>query len=670
MVHVPNTYKKGGSMAEAIAKSAIRADAGTTRRHAEELAAAVGASRRRCAAAGIDKNAETLPRVTRKDIEIARKNVLGGIAYTRKTHLGYLNSFNGLIAAFGGAVFYLDHSLHVCGLGGDEALLDALKARNIKFGADLSEERAGTNAAALARELMYGCRLDPQESYCAAFRDYACFSQGPIKIGIDDFIIAFVMVPAGNLSETNRPSIEHALLTLGIISLRNERLHADASSALLDIFMARRGLGYAIVDENERIVGVSQNFLDAFNLQGSRTVGSYARNSIPELGPVLDACPTWRENDIETKIEGLSIGGLPAWAIAVTVPAGEARLFGIAVKSARFGEERPEGGSGDAAIEAFVGSSAIAADLRSRMRKIASRDDNVLIVGRSGTGKGTAARALHNASPRRHAPFLALDCALLTDSNAEQILFGSSGQPGLFERTTGGTLFLDGIESLPPRAQVMLGKVLEDGSLSLPGRIEMERGATRILLAADHDLRELAAGHAVSQDLLHRMPPVVLRMPSLQDRPEDVPAIARHLMEACASRSLGHAGEVPCERSFQHLAALPWPGEIRELKNALERALVEADLNGETLESAIRNLAWEHGALGEPPSSTWAADPGRGGSVSPDRAAPPRTLESYERNELLAALASAHGNKSAAAKSLGITRKTLYARMRKHGLIE
>ena len=216
----------------------------------------------------------------------------------------------------------------------------------------------------------------------------------------------------------------------------------------------------------------------------------------------------------------------------------------------------------------------------------------------------------------------------------------------------------------------MLGKVLEDGSLLLPGRIEIERGATRILLAADHDLRELAAGHVVSQDLLHRMPPVVLRMPSLQDRPEDVPAIARHLMEACASRHLGRMGEVPGERSFQHLAALPWPGEIRELKNALERALVEADLNGETLESAIRNLAWEHSALGEPPSSTGAADPGRGDSVSPGRAAPPHTLESYERNELLAALATAHGNKSAAAKSLGITRKTLYARMRKHGLIE
>lgn len=646
-------------MAEAIARSAKRTDADAAKRRTKELADAVKASIRRSAAAGVDKDATALPKVTRDDIEIARKNVFGSIAYTRKTHLGYLKSLSDLVAAFGGAVFYLDHSLRICGLGGNETLLDALKAKNIKFGASLSEDRAGTNAAALARELMYGCRLDPKENFCAVFHGYECFSQGPIRIGIDDFIIAFVMAPLGSISEKDRLSIEHALLTLGIISLRNERLHADASSALLDIFMARRGLGYAIVDENERIVGVSQNLLDAFNLQGSRTVGSYARDRISELAPVLDACPAWRDKDVEAKIEGLDIKGLPAWAIAVTVPAGEARLLGIAIKSGLFRKRFSEDDSDGITIDAFVGASAEAANLRSRMRKIAALDDDVLIVGNDGAGKGTAARALHNASPRRHAPFLAFDCALLTDSNAEQILFGSNGQPGLFEQATGGTLFFDGIENLPPRAQTMLGEVLENGSLLLPGRIEMERGATRILLAADRDVRELAADNVVSQGFRHRMPPTVLRMPSLQDRPEDVPAIARRLIETCALRHLGCEGGTPDERELRRLTALPWPGEIRELRNAVERAFVEAKLNGEGFESAVKGIARENDSVRSPDRDD-----------KPTHDAMPLFLESYEEKELLAALARTRGNKSAAAKSLGITRKTLYARMRKHGLID
>lgn len=650
-------------MAKVIAKSAKRTGADTAKKRSEELAAAIKASRRRSTAAGVDEHAKALPKVTRTDIEIARKNVFGGIAYTRKTHLGYLSSLSGLVAAFEGAVFYLDHSLHVCGLGGNEDLLNALKEKNIKFGTNLSEDRAGTNAAALTRELMCGCRLDPHESYCTMFHEYVCFSQGPIRIGIDDFIIAFVMIPAGNLSERDHLAIEHALLTLGIISLRNERLHADASSALLDIFMARRGLGYMIVDKNERVVGISQNFLDAFNLQGSRTVGSYVRDRIPELASVFDACATWKEEDLETKIEGLKLGGLPAWAIAVTVPAGEARLLGIAVKSGLFRKENGGSDLDDIEIDAFVGSSAASTSMRDRMRKIASRDDDVLIVGKDGTGKGTAARALHNASPRRRAPFLAFDCSLFTESNAEQILFGTNDQPGLFEQAKSGTLFFDGIENLPFRAQVMLGKVLENGALFLPGRIEMERGSTRILMAADQDVRELASQGRISRDFYHRMPPATLHMPSLQDRPDDVPFIARHLIELCLPRHFGEKDELPHEEDLRYLSDFPWPGEVRELRNAIERAFVEAELNEEDFGRALQDVVREN-------NGAWAPSSESAHSKSITNDASPCSYESYERDELLTALSQAHGNKSAAAISLGITRKTLYARLRKHGLIE
>jgi PAS domain S-box-containing protein len=287
------------------------------------------------------------------------------------------------------------------------------------------------------------------------------------------------------------------------------------------------------------------------------------------------------------------------------------------------------------------------------VESVAQSDAPVMIYGQSGTGKEMVARAIHRASPRAQRPFIKVNCAALNENLLESELFGhvkgaytgaSHTRVGRFEAASGGSLFLDEIGDIPPATQIKLLRVLEEKEIERVGDHTPIRVDVRIISATHKNLEELIARGAFREDLFFRINVFPIGIPPLKERADDLPIIIAHFIDQHNSRSgKAVAGLTPDAAAL--LAAYPWPGNVRELRNAIDYALVLCREG----EIGITHL----------PQKITAADACR----LPCAAAP-----AGERAELLQALELAGGNQSAAARRLGVSRVTIWKRMKKHGI--
>jgi DNA-binding NtrC family response regulator len=290
-------------------------------------------------------------------------------------------------------------------------------------------------------------------------------------------------------------------------------------------------------------------------------------------------------------------------------------------------------------VDGFVGRSASIQQLRTLVRRIAPMPTTVLLQGESGTGKEVTARALHQMSQRAQRPFVPVNCAAISPELIESELFGhvkgaftgaSEARNGLFYYAHGGTLFLDEIGDLPLAMQTKLLRALEERRIRPVGSVREVPVDVRIVAATNRDLAaDVAAGH-FRQDLFFRLAVVDITIPPLRERTEDIPDLARHFM-ALFSAQLGVESLPLTPELIARLAAYPWPGNVRELRNFIERSLILG----------------EFPALGGTPMAAVALPTAD------------MTLEEVERQHILRVLASVGGNKSEAARRLGVSRKTL-----------
>jgi len=291
--------------------------------------------------------------------------------------------------------------------------------------------------------------------------------------------------------------------------------------------------------------------------------------------------------------------------------------------------------------------------LATLVARVAPRDVTVLVTGESGTGKERVAEALWRASPRAARPLVRFNCAALTAELAEAELFGHArgaftgaarSRPGLFGEADGGTLLLDEVGELALPLQSKLLRVLQDGELRPVGEERARRVDVRVLASTHRDLRDMVARGAFREDLFYRLNVVQLRVPPLRERPEDVPVLARHFLSRFAER---YGVRVPplSDALVDRLRAHSWPGNVRELENALE-SLVALSADGE-LDPAL---------LPGAPSSGAAPVGLR------------QRVEAYERELVAEALRAARGNRTEAARLLGISRVTLHDKLNKYGL--
>jgi DNA-binding NtrC family response regulator len=282
-------------------------------------------------------------------------------------------------------------------------------------------------------------------------------------------------------------------------------------------------------------------------------------------------------------------------------------------------------------------------------RVAAQTSSTLLVLGESGTGKELLARAVHAESPRRDGPFVPVSCAALPDTLLESELFGHergaftgavARRKGTFEAANGGTLFLDEIGDISPKLQLDLLRVLEDRRICRLGSTEQIEVDVRIIAATNRDLKQaVSAGH-FREDLYYRLNVIPVTLPPLRDRREDLSLLVESLLDQL-SVTLKRPIDGVSHEAMAMLMAYPFPGNVRELRNILERAMVVA--SGPFIEAADLNLPAAHAPTDD-------------------------SLESVEHQHIAKVLEQSGGNVSQAARVLGIDRVTLYNKIRKYHL--
>jgi two-component system, NtrC family, response regulator HydG len=294
--------------------------------------------------------------------------------------------------------------------------------------------------------------------------------------------------------------------------------------------------------------------------------------------------------------------------------------------------------------------------------RVAPKDVTVLVTGESGTGKERVAEAIVASSRRADRPFVRFNCAALSPELAEAELFGHArgaftgavrSRPGLFGEADGGTILLDEIAELAPNAQAKLLRVLQEGEVRPVGEEKARLVDVRVIAATHRDLEERVRAGAFREDLYYRLNVVHLHIPPLRDRPEDVPVLARHFLARFVDRFGVTTFTVP-PALYDRLAAHPWPGNVRELENALEGLVALSPSDG-------LDLALLPGGAAPAHADEAAA---AGSATLPLK----QRVEAYERGIIVEALRATRGNRSEAARRLGVSRVTLHDKLRKYGL--
>jgi formate hydrogenlyase transcriptional activator len=328
-------------------------------------------------------------------------------------------------------------------------------------------------------------------------------------------------------------------------------------------------------------------------------------------------------------------------------------------------------------FEEIIGDSPALKRALAQVELVAPAGTAVLVTGETGTGKELIARAIHNLSPRRERTFVKVNCAAIPGGLLESELFGHergaftgaiTQKIGRFELADRGTLFLDEVADLPLDLQPKLLRVLQEQEFERLGSNRTQRVDVRIVAATNGDLSKLVAERAFRNDLYYRLNVFPIHIPALRERPEDVPLLVRYFVQKFSRRLNKSVAYVPAE-AMEALAGYSWPGNIRELENFIERAVLLSP--GKELRVTISELKSVPAATGAGEDSPASLSPSSSAAVTTSPAASISTLEDAERQHILRALRQTEwriAGPKGAAVVLGMKRTTLQARMRKLGI--
>jgi DNA-binding NtrC family response regulator len=328
------------------------------------------------------------------------------------------------------------------------------------------------------------------------------------------------------------------------------------------------------------------------------------------------------------------------------------------------------GPSSDQAAGTLLGESAAIRALRESIERIAPTDASVIITGESGTGKELAAEAIHRRSPRSAHPFMKINCAAIPDTLLESELFGYekgaftgalSRKAGLLESAHRGTVFLDEIGDMDIRLQAKLLRILQEGEFRRLGGTRDLTTDIRIISATNQDLAAHIAGGTFREDLFYRLSVICIQTPPLREHIGDIPILAKRFV-ADFSRTYGKEEPVMEDEFIAILQAQPWPGNVRELKNCIERAVIFCDGHRLGLEHLPRQYKM---GISEKDLASCTGESERPGNC---RNSIDEACQDLERNMIIEAIGKAHGNRTEAARLLGIPRRTLYNKLERLGI--
>ncbi|MDR3296155.1 MAG: sigma-54-dependent Fis family transcriptional regulator [Clostridiales Family XIII bacterium] len=575
-------------------------------------------------------------------------------------------------------------------LGDADIVSNARDHSNLVVGADRSESFAGTNAIGLCLVLGRPVQIWSDEHYISPHKAYTC-SAGPIYDPGGELIGCLTLT--GHHDRVHPHTLGMVLCAVDGISnelkIRAAYTAIESISAQRNVIIDSLASGFIMLDGEDRIVQINKI---ARGMLGIHPADSVDGSDFFDLFTINDAKSTaFRFSQLTRPVLNretnfyLRGSGLPPVKLTMSVNFSEADRKNIVV---RFEESKQihslvnkvGGFKAFFTFDSILGNSTALRQMIEFSRHAAKSSSNILILGDSGAGKELVAQAIHNSSNYAGGPFVAINCGALPKGLIESELFGyeggaftganKDGNPGKFELADGGTLFLDEIGDMPLDVQASLLRVIQTREIVRIGAKYSKKINVRIIAATHRNLRDSVENKSFREDLYYRLNVLIINVPPLRDRDDDVCELADHFLQpppGSKGPRLSFDPEV-----YGLLRAYPWPGNVRELENAIERAMNIAD--GSTIRAAHLPLQVSENAR-DAAYGIRTPDGQRGGRAAAGADAkgwegdPPQlNLRTSGYSMILSSLEKTGGNVKKSADLLGISRRTLYRKMEKFNI--
>ena len=455
------------------------------------------------------------------------------------------------------------------------------------------------------------------------------------------------------------------------------------SERMLSSILSSLSEAVITVDRDHRISSFNRSAERLFGISTDEALGKDCRHVLrASFGPAQHDCPMGDlteggkpRSDVDgtlVRADGRIVPVSASWSFFED-DAGQRLGFVISFRSFEEIERLAEERKGKFPLHDIVGKTPRIRQIFDLIHMVKDTDSTVLITGESGTGKGLFARAIHDLSPRRERPFVKVNCAALTETLLESELFGHvkgaftgaiADKVGRFEAADGGTIFLDEIGEISPSLQVKLLRVLQDREFERVGSSRTQRVDIRVIAATNRDLKTALASGQFRGDLYYRLNVIPIAVPPLRERREDLPLLVGHVLKRLKRRGMERVKAVSPE-AMRCFLEYPWPGNIRELENVLERGMVCARGRVLSVEDLPEEVLEHCRPRREVPIAIHPAGETAG---NPPIELPGGDGEEGERGSLVRALEDHRWSRKEAAAALGIDRTTLWRKMKRLGL--
>lgn len=597
--------------------------------------------------------------------ELVDERTLINLRNSNQHLLEIVSPFIELIVNFtkntGFVVSFANKDGYIIELNGDCHAIEQGKNNNFVLGVNRSEKKVGTNAISLALTEGKPFQILGPEHFKKSHHDWTC-SSAPIHDTHGQII--GVLNLSGHCSLLHKHTLG---MVISIVQAIEREFHIREKNAILRLANERLKAvvdsvseGVVALDKNGVIIEANMKFRQMFRMNKSELNGVNISEILKNPTSMLDVLKTGKEYfEREESLSTIS-GILPAMTTGRKIVDDQGEVVGVVgiIKEKKEVYRMVNRLAGSKAMFTFqdiIHQEPNMEKTISIAKAVAEADTRLLLEGESGTGKELFAQSIHNASPRHTGPFVAVNCSAIPRELIESELFGyaegaftgakKGGKPGKFELADGGTLFLDEINSMPLDMQVKLLRVLQQNEITRLGGEQAIPINVRIISASNKSLEELVQEGHFRLDLFYRLGVVVLKIPPLRERIKDIPLLFLHLLQKI-TKSTGKTVEYSMEELIPILCAYDWPGNVRELENYIERAVILAH-NG--------IITPEH--FPEKMTLTTRTETVKN-----------NFLAIKERETIEKVLEIFSGNISKAAKSLGISRNTLYTKIKTYGL--